>query len=193
MAAAPALIGLTSTSVLGGAGSFSAMSGSTFTTGAAVTSGVIAGSTSALTAFTLGDSGKNIALAGGVGFVGGVISPAIRVAGGLGNIVKGAVLGAATTATTQGIDIGTSSSKTFEQDFSFGKVLGAAVGGGIGTGLTAPFGRSFAEQSSAALLKFGFGTAGKGIGEAFGSQPSYFSDLDVGGAGNQTLLGVSPR
>jgi RHS repeat-associated protein len=192
-AAAPALIGLTSTSVLGGAGSFAAMSGSAFTTGTAVTSGVIAGTTSALTAYSLGDSGKNIALAGGVGFVGGVFSSGYSVVGGLANMAKGAVLGAATTATTQGIDIGTSSTKSFEQDFSIGKVLGAALGGGIGTGLTAPFGRSIAEQASAASLKFGFGTAGKGIGEALGSQPAYFSYLEVGGAGNQTLLGASPR
>lgn len=108
-------------------------------------------------------------------------------------IVKGAGFGAATSIATQGIDIGTSSTKSFEQDFSFSTVFGSAIGGGIGSGLTAPFGRSFAEQASAAMLKFGFSTAGKGVGGALGAEQTYFGNLGVGGPGNQTLLGVSPR
>lgn len=162
------------TTVLGmgpSVGSFAALSGSTALR-TALASGAIGGASGALTSLSLGGSAKDVAIAGGVGFVTGAVFPSLPGTSILANARNGAAMGFVGSTSAQFIDINTNPNMSFRQDFNFGELIGSTLGGGIASGLTASFGKSFAEQVSAGIFQFGPSTAGSAIGGALGASSS---------------------
>lgn len=157
--------------------------------------GAIGGVSGGLAAWNMGGDAKQIAIGGGVGFVAGTFASKFPVSGFWANATKGAGLGGLSSAGSQSIDIGTSPTKTFSQDFNTGQVIGSTLGGGFAGGITAPFGRSTAEQISAAIIGHGPSTAAEAIGGAFGrpapssqSLPSFTAPSLFTGGGCASIL-----
>ena len=134
----------------------------------ALISGTIGGTTAGLGTVVTGGDARDVVINTGVGFGLGAVAPAFEVSGFLANAGKGAVLGGSGSTISQFIDIGTDPSKTIN-DFNVGTVLGSAVGGGLTSGLTAPFGSSLGERISAGIFSFGPATAASAIGERLGA------------------------
>ena len=148
--------------------------------------GAIGGVTGQLGAWNTGADANQIAIGGGVGFAAGMFASKFPVSGFWANATKGAGLGGLSSFVSQSIDIGSSPTKTFSQDFSTGHVIGSTIGGGFAGGITAPFGTSTLEQISAAIIGYGPSTAGSAIGGALDrpssqSLPSFTAPLFTGG------------
>jgi len=131
-------------------------------------SGSLGGISAGLGSLATGGTPRQAAIATGVGFAAGGVGSLRTVTGFGANIVKGGMFGLLGNLGSQGIDIGSDSSKTFSRDLNLGSAIGSTVGGGVGSGVTAFFGPSVLEKISAAIVKFPVSTTFGAIGKALG-------------------------
>ena len=137
----------------------------------AMLTGTIGGASGALGSLSAGGNAQDVAINAGVGFVTGAAFPLLPGTSFLANAGKGALLSGTGDAISQSISLGMAN-KSIYQNINFGEIGGATIGGGVASGLTASFGKSFGEQVSAGIVGFGPSTAAQAVGQALGASPS---------------------
>jgi hypothetical protein len=154
---------------------------------APVVAGTIGG-TSSVTGYyatTPSPNSRDAAINFGTGFATGATVPLAPVSGFLANTGKGALLAGGGDFATQSITLAMDN-KPILKNINSWEIAGAAVGGGIASGLTHTFGGTLAEQASAGLIGFAPSTTGQAIGMKLG-ESSNASPI----SGNQSLQSVA--